>query len=357
VEWYQRRIVRRNKTAQARLAPLHGAAIVRPEVAKARTPSLSDLIERTDNFGSLVFAFGFLLVVMAVTSLFLTGVVFGLGYAISEWVFGPRYRTAAFWTVFAVALLPMMVAGLLDARLGPKLPREHWVSRTFRAVFRSMMWLTAGRLTTPMLLTFTSHVGRRKGMVIVIGTIYLLLAWVVVDVLVRKGELGIDNYAWLPKPGGARQMDPRNYLDQRTGSARFSTRPHIGSEVVRGRYLKLMIPYAPDRHAPALASGCTGAAPTAKDDVTAETARREALLNCVAALHTIKLDGQPLPDLALDFYSDSKTGLRGMAAFIPVADLAPGRHELEVSRLPRATDDAKNREEIAANPDRIPFWR
>jgi hypothetical protein len=54
----------------------------------------------------------------------------------------------------------------------------------------------------------------------------------------------------------------------------------------------------------------------------------------------------------LDAASDPVSGLRGVMAMIPMAGLAPGRHEVTVARLSRSRSGAE-----APKPERILFWK
>jgi hypothetical protein len=80
----------------------------------------------------------------------------------------------------------------------------------------------------------------------------------------------------------------------------------------------------------------------------------DAALDCLAAVYQVSLDGVRVADPQFDRAVDSKSGLRGVVAMLRVADLAPGRHEIEIARpleAPRRPDRP------LAPAYRIPFWR
>jgi hypothetical protein len=67
----------------------------------------------------------------------------------------------------------------------------------------------------------------------------------------------------------------------------------------------------------------------------------------------VTLDGQPAP--APQWYADPRRDLRGLLYMLPVAALAPGRHELAV--MPPEPGDEKAKDEDVTLPWVIPFWR
>jgi hypothetical protein len=77
---------------------------------------------------------------------------------------------------------------------------------------------------------------------------------------------------------------------------------------------------------------------------------------CFARLLALRLDGTPLSQ-RLERHRDPYSGQDGALAMIDVRALAPGRHELEIQRLPRAGNSLRLQPGPALPPDRIVFWR
>lgn len=103
-----------------------------------------------------------------------------------------------------------------------------------------------------------------------------------------------------------------------------------------------MIPYRVSRH-----NAWLEACPEAGAEVEAERAR----LDCLATLHDVRIDGDPVAQLRFDAFEDPDNGVEGMLAMIPVRALAHGRHELTLLAPPHPD---------RASPPltyRIPFWR
>jgi hypothetical protein len=160
-------------------------------------------------------------------------------------------------------------------------------------------------------------------------------------------ELG--GYLGLPEDeaAAADTLLPRHYASQRGDDATLRPVPHIPDPVVRGGYVRLFIPYFPQRHTPAMQRLC----PAALAD--AGNAGSRTRLDCLARMHAVAVDGVPV-NVPFDAAEDPATGQRGLLAMIPVHDLPRGRHELTLMPSPRTEQrDAEDPPE----PYRIPFWR
>jgi hypothetical protein len=83
------------------------------------------------------------------------------------------------------------------------------------------------------------------------------------------------------------------------------------------------------------------------------------LLDCARRLHALRLDGQPL-EVGFEFHAGRDEELPGFVAMIPLAELVPGRHVLEVANLPRPHVDElllRRKAKPAPPPRQIVFWK
>jgi hypothetical protein len=273
-----------------------------------------------------------------------------------------------FFCLMTLTFAPLMLSVTYDNLLGKRIREDHWSARLVRAFYRTYNRLPLSRLTNSMLLTFTSNVGARKGTAIVVLAIWAVVSVAMYSALVARGSLTIGNYEFFPDRPGARLLDPRNYGRTRTEGLLYSTMPFIEDDIATGKYLRLFVPYDPGRHGYAMEQRCTGIGekPTGKDiDPAVEAAWRTGVLGCLESFQPVTLDDTEL-DVQYEFATDPGSGLRGMVAHIRIADLAPGRHELSLPRLParlRAPSDPTDRDpkkkpgERPDPPYRIPFWR
>jgi hypothetical protein len=147
-------------------------------------------------------------------------------------------------------------------------------------------------------------------------------------------------------------VDFRSYADQRTGAAALSSVPFIQSDMIRDPYVRLFIPYVPDRDNHVLES-CPGAAPPSAGTAS-DSARAAAAIRCLAVLHAVELNGRPLPDLDFRFSTDPRSGRVGIVTYVPLAQLPRGRNVLTLEPSPPPPDQAPS----SGSPTRmtIPFW-
>jgi hypothetical protein len=124
----------------------------------------------------------------------------------------------------------------------------------------------------------------------------------------------------------------------------------VQSAVITGPYVKLLVPYRPDRDQPAMRTHCAHARLLQGDALA--TAR----LACLQALHPVSLDGKPLPGLRYEIASDPRTDRPALLAMIDVRNLAPGRHDLRIARPPRG-DRRPDNDNPDPGFDAIAFWR
>ncbi|HEY3521425.1 MAG TPA: hypothetical protein VGK80_10370, partial [Rhodanobacteraceae bacterium] len=124
--------------------------------------------------------------------------------------------------------------------------------------------------------------------------------------------------------------------------------PFIQSAEIDGNYIRLTVPYRPDRDAAAMQRNCAASA-----TIAAPEERAAAMLRCLAGLHPVMLDGDSLANLRYDAGSDARSERPSLVAMIDVRALEPGRHELAIARAPAGSDD----EPAPSDPVIIPFWR
>lgn len=324
------------------------------EVQRRETPSLQSLIDGADRLASLVFAGGFILALLFAFSMVLVGSVSLLAYGVA----GLAPDGAASAIVLDVILLllfgPMIVATVVDRRYGGRLDPGSRAARGVRAVARGVTWMMRFTLFQPLLLTIVTNMkSRRRGIVFFVLVATLGLVFAARD-RVFPGRGMADGYAYLPDDAGRLALVPRFYEDKREPDEVVADVPSIQSDMVRDPYVRLFIPYRPRRHNALVVARCgrglpAGAAAVARP---ATEAAEAAVLRCLAALQPVTLNGQPVA-APFRFYTQPGTGVRGIAAYIPVAGLPRGENVLQVGAL--ASPDAPPGTKPAP-PFVIPFW-
>jgi hypothetical protein len=331
---------------------------------RAHVP-LPRLIDRTDNASTMVFALGALVAMMgagvgAVTVAMVGGArlirgLFGLEIAVDTVIFG----------FLAIVVGPLLLSQAIDRLFGARIRPGSPPARVIGALVSATTRFAMGRTAASMLSTFTSNVGQRKGLVVVMGSLYALIAFAVLERAVDSGALSLSSETYLPREGMGGALDPRHYADQRNETTRYSVTPFIPSMVAHGPYLRLFVPYDPEDLPPRLAATC----PTlpaervgrARDKARAVAEREEservaALVACMAALYEVRLNAVPIPAATMRIHTDPTSGLRGLLAMIPIGELGRGAHTLSLNRLP-AFDAPPPTPEAPPARHEITFWR
>jgi hypothetical protein len=333
------------------------------EVYRDRAPQLRSMIGKVDNFCSVVFGVGFLFVLFFVFSLTAVGILGGAAYLVGRATGNSDNVQRIFLSFAALFALVPTVSGVLDKKRGASLSRD---STSYRVLRRGVRVSTA--LATPMspiMFTLMSNVGRARVMAVMYVVIFAIIGLSVADILVGRGQLVVNSYDYFAA-SQERGVDPRHYENLR-GDGRVPPRmPFIQADMIRDPYVRLFIPYAPGRHNAAIQRSCPGTKPLQKrglqvgDADPAPDSLAVPVLDCLARLHAVTLDGAPVAGLRLDFHEHAGTGLNGMLAYIPIDSLARGRHVITVMPMPPQrlpTDSAALATAAWKRPFVIPFWR
>jgi hypothetical protein len=317
-----------------------------------------------DNLSTLVFATGTLVASMSLIVLVFTLVVVALAQLLEK-ASGLDDNDYIVFGVLAITIVPPLLGWAIDRSIGGSLAPGSRGDRMVSALHRTQRLMSPIRELRQMLIVLTSNLGRRRGVVIVSGVFYVLIAATFIDLRSGLGDLHLDSYSHVARDDGARNIVAEHYRSQRAGRARYSLTPSIAAPVVDGDWLELFVPFRTVSHPRAISANCPGvnADPVAGSEdlhdataVAAEAVRREAVLACIARLHPLAIDGQAVTDIHWDFHTEPVGELAGMLAMIDVRGLPPGRHELSIARL-----DTREPGEMASTspppPWRIVFWK
>lgn len=320
-------------------------------VIRRRMPELPDLIERADNRASQVFGFGLGFALLLLAPLIFVTVMALAAYALFL-LSGKHWSWLTLWNLLLFATFaPYFLLVMLDRWFGSRLAPEGRAARALRAILDTYQRLGFSSFVNFPVTLFISLSGQRRGDLIVGSLAMALASFAVAQQFWLPLAAGIGQFgpAHIGESDSRRRLDPQHYADQRDPGDSSNLLPFIASEVVSGDYLRLFVPYRPRRDNPALARACP------EFEAEPEEARRKALApDCLDALYAISLDGRRLTDPRFDRAIDPATGVNGGVAMIRVADLAPGRHELEIDRpheFPASATAARR------PPYRIAFWR
>jgi len=316
------------------------------QVMQHRDGDFAAMVERADNRASVVFATG---VALATILLVLTVLVVGLFAAGMTIAMALRWQVHAERVLLigiAIVLGPSLLISLLDRRWGARLPEGNPLRRLIAAGFN--LYARFGFANKGGVLgMLSSHHGRWRVQAIATAAIAVCLCGAMFGQLAMRAPERLGSYAGFPRfdKHTVNMVDAAYYDDQRD-PLRSRMVPFIQSAEIDGHYLRLTVPYQPDRDAAAMRRTCPAAAKI--DDADARAA---ATLHCLAALHPVTLDGKPVAGLRYDAGSDAQTERPALVAMIDVRALAAGRHELAIADASPAGDDPS-----LSDPWVIPFW-
>lgn len=320
------------------------------EFSQRRDKGAAVSIERADNRATMVFALG----VMLATLMLALGIVVLVALAITAAIrmFG-GYGANVIHVFLALGVLigfPIGMAIIVDRLLGKKLREESVLRRLLNRVYKiyARLGIVRGFSTGSLL---ESHIGSRRFQWLTIAIILPVILGVIVSFTIGNSPLRFGNYALFPhfSPQNPHVVAATHYDDRRDPTS-DPAEPYIQSVVIAGPYLRLIVPYPPTRDDAALRHGCSAVRTAHRDD-----AHAVAMLDCLAALHPVSLDGKPLAGLHYDVTTDPRTRRPALQAMIDMRALTPGRHVLLVSRAPKPPSDLNRDDKATAWA--IPFWR
>lgn len=317
-------------------------------IEEARPESTADAIERADNRASVLFAIGVsIAMIIASVCIFFCGslLVVNLVAQALDWPIDPLKVMLA---IFGVLMVPFATAAMVDQFRGDRLKPGGRAHRVIDATLRFYTRIGMGRRNSHVVALLTSNGGERRMMAVVFGIMVAALVGVGAAYAAMGRASAIGSYALFPD-SEHREVRSEHYDDQRN-PARDPALPFVQSAVIAGPYLKLVVPYRPNRDEPAMREHCAHAR------LLEGEALATAGLACLQALHPVTLDGKALPALQYEIASDPRTDRPALLAMIDVRSLAPGRHELRIARPPRG-DRKPDKDKPDPGFDTIPFWR
>ncbi len=318
------------------------------ETYQRQIPSLPTLIARVDNFASVIFSFGFLVVVWVVFSVAGVALFAAIAVGIARLLTGGRYVFPIAAGLGALLLTPSVIASFIDKHHADRMSPV--VRRRITSIARTTTRLNGAALFGPIMFTLMSNAGRRRIMTLAFAALVGSLAISMGERFVRDGIFGVSRASFAPDDPDLRGVHAEHYeslVPARLGD-RVTT---IQSDVITEPYVRLFVPFRDERHALALRD-CPGAAGTGAP-AAGRTAAAARVLGCLTALHAVSVDGVRVPDPGFRFYTHPGSGVSGMVAYLPTATLAPGMHTLVVQPPPMRAD-RRHRPNPATE---IPFWR
>ena len=332
---------------------------VSEQLYRERLSSLPRIIARTDNFCSVIFSFAFLLALFFAFTILITG-GFGLGaYGLARLFSGGRNTRQYFFLLCGLFTVVPLLTNVIDRRWAARFAPGSWQVRALRGAARYSYHVSFLNVTGPVFLTLLTNIGRRKLTLIFYLAFLGIIVYVAADRLASSDRLSVNSYDYFGA-SDTHGVNYRFYESQRGDEEILPRTPSIQSDVIRDPYVKLFIPYSPARHNELLPQTCPhlrilqerglqlGADPAVADSLAVP------VLECLAKVHAVTINGAPLRDPDFRFYEHPRTGIKGVIAYIPADSLPRGRNVITVKPAPRTGEDAPR---VPPRPYVIPFWR
>ena len=327
---------------------------VAKRLSRESTDQIDEAIERADNQASLVFGYGILAAQLSLM-IMVVSLVFFSSIALLRAIGVPEQHEP--WIVAALVAL-MVLPLLIDKYLLPRLAPTHVLTRMMTWLMRLSFGLTLSRLQQPLNSLITTNVGGKRGPWVLIAVIYSVLALATFDTFQRMDRghsLRGDALAETERDFG---LLPTHYARYRKDSTRLSATPFIESEVARGPYLKLTLPYQARRHDALIEKSCPATAIEGEDAAQRRESERrswQSRTDCFGGLFQIRINGRAMNNLEFHRLQGVDDAVDGVVTMIDVRDLGPGRHTLQLAHLDPETLDADP--DKPAPPHVIEFWR
>ena len=312
---------------------------VQRSVEQVRAGDQAAMIERADNRATTVFAAGVMMATVLLSITLMISVAFGLLF-LAMTLAGLQVDVfVLFIACVGLAVLPTLVAMLIDRRFGAKLAPDGLARRVLAGVFRFYGWFGFRRGANTMGL-LSSHIGERRTTLAIMAVMLPVMIAVLAGASALRSPERMGDYALFPEPadGAGRNLVDAHY-DRRRDPARDPAVPYIQDLVATGPYLLLTVPYVPGAGARAIRAHCRLPADADPPPV----------LDCLATLHAVSLDGKPVAGLRYDTGTDPRTERPVLLAMIDLRGLGQGRHELRIARVDASDDESRDW--------LVPFWR
>lgn len=312
---------------------------------QAREIPFPDIIENADNRATILFAVGVTQAMFVVVISIAAISMLGLSMIMAALSGGRLDPGSILIVLMGLWVVPSAVAAMIDQKYGSALaPNGRWY-RLLQRMFGLYARLGFRRSNNPVMALLGSHSSDRKVLMATMLLMLLALGVAIFSGAMQREPSLLGNYALFPAGRDVQAIDSAHYDDQRN-PARDDAVPYVQSTIIKDDYAQLVIPFQPNRDNSAMQHRCP----------QIQTQSAQARLECLSALHAIRLDGKPLPALRYEISSDPRTHRPALLAMIDVRTLADGRHELHVARPPRSDSSAKD---TSKDPgfDVIAFWR
>lgn len=306
---------------------------------------LDTAIDAADRFASVVFALVSLVVLSVLWVAASLAVLFAVTIIVTETLGLPEQTgMIVFYAYMGLLMGTSLLIGafdLLPARWQRDRPQAPGALRRMivERLLRLLGMFSPQRLILPVQLSLQSNLSRRAFFLGFSTMVFITSLVSVIPMVLARQFAPLGSYAYLETAQvGLRSAYYENLRGERDHLLRV---PMIPADMVADSQLRLFLPYLPRRDNPLLrAAGC----------VPTETRKGDP--GCLTRLWQVQLDQRPIAMTEFITAERRDLGTRGLQAYLPLAGLAPGKHELAVTWNPHGSDGGED----TPVEYRIPFW-
>lgn len=321
---------------------------------RARDSGLDGSIQRADRLATMLFSTTLMCVQTLAGTLVMAIIILGVAMLVGA-AFGGSETAAVVFV--CVVLAGLLVVGVLPALLEKSIARRQARGRSTERQQRVLQWVLATlqrvplmRLIQTMQLTMQSNLRSRFFMLAYMGAIMVAMMLGGLQVAGSVSFSLFNRYQIVTDDAVDHGMLSAHYESMRSAHDQLLIFPMIPSDVVSGSQLRLFIPHRPQRDNEVARTRCPQL-PEGRNEASGAVAATAAV-DCLAQLWVVQLDGKPVDVRTFVPMERRDLDMRGLAGYLPMAGLSPGRHDLHLLW----NGDGPERGASRRREYFIPFW-
>lgn len=317
------------------------------EFGKKEMGSMADQIDRADNRATIIFGLGFGMALPMLVASLVVGLMIMIMMIVQMLNGDMEKWSLGLWAVLGTMFLIFLIAYCVDYQFGEKLKasgKDGWIKKIY-GVYQAV---GMGNGANPAITLYTSNEGAQKVSMMMSVVMIPLMIGIGLFTVTRGASIDNGAYDGLPKSqlGAEMVLRPEYYANSRGVEFITTMVPYIEDSVASGPYLRLFIPYQPNRYNDLLKKQCP-------ESLVRKIANKGEGLECLSDYFAIQVDDQAITQPLLSA-TDSKTGQRGMVAMIDIRQLSDGPHVLKIKAILTRSENRKNEQ---PKFHKIPFWK
>ena len=313
---------------------------------KRKLPDLNDFEQKLENICSGTFAFAILIVLSWIS----VGIIMAISVTIillidNLTIDSDLYILLGLLLVVFFIVIPAMLYAIDFLTLGMlKSVKKKWFTKPYYYVYRIFSIITLSVLARPIYYTFVTNLSGYKTKFL-ISLIPLATFILVLNFPVYTSQLYFPN----EQTSQNKTVFKKKYVDF-LKDVELIEKPVIPKQAINKDFLQVFIPYNAEKinallennfgNIPKLRTGGWQSSGfvnvSTNQDSVANTKdqfnnKAEKVLKCLDSLYTFRIGGNRVKNDAMSFYIHPRNDLPGFITYLPIDQLKPGKHVLEIN--------------------------